>query len=133
MIIGFTGSRHGMNSAQVPQLHYFFQALIRGDGIGILHYGYCVGADAEVHNHAIHVGLNIDIHPPKDVNLRAWCSPSTAHLEAEDYLTRNKAIVDACDMLIAAPYQGKEQPCGGLCTCADIEDGHRFVRARTYF
>ncbi|MBK7823326.1 MAG: hypothetical protein IPJ61_20280 [Tessaracoccus sp.] len=79
---------------------------------GELHHGDCVGADAQMHRLFDREGKRITIHPPTDAKLRAWCEANglttqlavVRSLDPQPYLTRNRAIVDACTVLLAAPH-----------------------------
>lgn len=66
------------------------------------HHGDCVGADEQAHSIATNLVENVVIHPPINDNLRAFCEAKTI-LPKRDYLDRNRDIVDACDLLVAAP------------------------------
>ncbi len=101
-IIGFTGTRKGMQPDQLRQLRQIVQP---GDE---LHHGDCVGADAQAHDVARAKGCRIVIHPS---TLERW----RAHRAGDDVLPikspldRNRRIVDACEVLIAAPATAEEQ------------------------
>lgn len=104
--IGFTGTRQGMTDFQRWQLR------LRLDyGCGMrhtLHHGDCVGADAEAHAIAKDFGYLIHVHPPLLRWYRAFCQGEIME-EPQRYETRNKAIVDACEVLIAAPRTRQEE------------------------
>lgn len=78
---------------------------------GELHHGDCVGADEQMHKLFDREGKRIVIHPPTDAKLRAWCEANglamqravVRSLDPQPYLTRNRAIVNACTVLLAAP------------------------------
>lgn len=76
------------------------------------HHGDCVGVDADAH--AIVDDLIprvfIIVHPPTDPRLRAFCMPTIGDILAPlPYLDRNKAIVEAVDLLIAVPNTATEE------------------------
>lgn len=101
MIVGFTGSREGMTSAQHEAVRAILSALRPGD----VHHGDCVGADNDLHEICVELGLWITIHPPDVERHRAHCGGvwvSVTHPPLP-YRKRNLAIVDACDLLIACP------------------------------
>jgi len=99
VIAGFTGSRRGLTIGQVLLLE---NALISCEATE-LHHGDCVGADAQVHKIAKGLDLLVCIHPPKNDRYRAFCQGAGAMHPVRSYLRRNRDIVDACDVLIAAP------------------------------
>lgn len=99
--VGFTGSQAGMTGDQAAT---FMRALI---GLGIprieFHHGDCVGADAQAHMVAIWMRLAVVIHPPADGRRRAWCEHATEMRAPQAYMTRNAAIAEAADVLLAVP------------------------------
>lgn len=101
MILGFTGSRHPLPAAQRARLALGLGRLLEA-GATDLHHGDCVGADATAHEPAVALGLRAVVHPPTQDSLRAWCQGDETR-EPLPYLQRNRAIVDACDVLIACP------------------------------
>jgi hypothetical protein len=108
MIVGFTGTRKGMTDAQKGTL----RLLLLSFGGGEFHHGDCVGADSEAHDISMaECGYCPVIHPPTNPSLRAW-RKVPAHLMKPErpYLTRNRNIVDAAQVIIAAPadpFEGK--------------------------
>jgi hypothetical protein len=120
MIIGFTGTRHGMHDLQIRALRYILIGIQLITDISEVHHGDCMGADEMFHNIIIkyfnndlrskHPMINIKIHPPVNESNRARCQPGLfgETLPAKEYLERNKDIVEACDMLIATPKEMKE-------------------------
>jgi len=109
MILGFTGTRYGMSNAQ---LGAFWRWLERDRDFTSLHHGDCVGADLDAHNIASAVGFHIAVHPPLDGTWQAHCE-GDRYLPPQEYLKRNRAIVVACDRLIATPREAEEQEKGG--------------------
>jgi hypothetical protein len=107
MKVGFTGTRHGMNSAQMVAFH----SILLGGG-GELHHGDCVGADVEAARLAKGLGFRIIGHPPSLAGMRAHF-PSDEEREPRAYMVRNQSIVNECEMLIAAPAEDEEQQFGG--------------------
>lgn len=74
-----------------------------------VHHGDCIGADAAFHDLCNHQGISIIIHPPLEDRKRARCSgPNVTILPSKTFLARNHNIVDACEVLIAAPFKEKE-------------------------
>lgn len=98
MIIGVTGSRNPRPERVVSALRQRLIAL----GAAELHFGDCVGFDAQAYEVATELGLRTVAHPPDNDALRAWCA-ALIILPAKPYLERNRAIVNAVDFLVAAP------------------------------
>lgn len=104
MKVGFTGTRKGMTEEQKDAL---MRVLCFHGGVdGELHHGDCTGADAEANEIAGLLGWQTVVHPPLNERHRAFCGADRI-LPSKDYLDRNKDIVEATSILIAAP-QGKE-------------------------
>ena len=103
MNIGFTGTRKGMTKQQGNKV----VMLLGNFEVTSIRHGDCVGADEQFHELAQTIGIKtIYIHPPTDGKHRAWLFADFM-AEEKDYLTRNKAIVDNCDRMIATP-EGEE-------------------------
>lgn len=114
MIVGFTGTRYGMTKVQCVA----FEVVYIGLCVRELHHGDCVGADAEAaaiaHYHRSPASpVRIVCHPPLDGTHRAFFAHSDEVFPARHYLARNRAIVDACDVLIGCPFERECQPRGG--------------------
>ena len=72
------------------------------------HHGDCIGADAEAHRGALALKIPVYVHPPTVANKRAFCEGADFFHPAEDYLYRNRRIVDSTEILIAAPRTSRE-------------------------
>lgn len=111
MRIGFTGARDGMTLAQRAAL----VELLRSLEPSSFAHGDCVGADAQSHDIVLaELPLcHIHIYPPDKDEARAFKGLAGGALIREyppaPYLKRNHAIVDSCDLLIAAPRTAAEQ------------------------
>lgn len=103
MVIGFTGTRNGMTERQKKACYSIIKNATE------LHHGDCVGADYMAHGFAAVNGVHVHIHPPRDKKYRAFSDRNSTYVTTvyiampKDYLDRNKDIVDACDILVAAP------------------------------
>jgi hypothetical protein len=95
--VGFTGTQRGMT---VQQRHAFYDEL--GRGPGEFHHGDCVGSDATAHVIATHLGWEPHVHPPIDERKRAFSIGGVLYTPLQ-YLDRNRAIVNLCDVLYATP------------------------------
>jgi hypothetical protein len=101
--IGFTGTRQGMKGPQRSTVRAAL-AMLTKETPAALHHGDCVGADAQAHWEAVRLKLEVWLHPPRDPRLRAFCTEGvTFTYEPAHYLMRNRFIVDASDILVAAP------------------------------
>jgi hypothetical protein len=99
--VGFTGTRHGMNAAQLAKVRYVLEALNAGSG-AVFHHGDCIGADWQAACLADTIGWDTVAHPGPDDQRRAW-HPSDTILPPFPFLERNRHIVEATRLLIAAP------------------------------
>ena len=100
MIYGFTGTSQGMTKVQRAS----FRALVQKLNVEVFHHGDCVGADAQAHNTVRkRTKARVIIHPPKNEKARAFCKGASLTYPADDYLARNRKIVDRCQHLIATP------------------------------
>ena len=116
--IGFTGTRKAKFISQKRQdnLRHFLDHFIWGIGTGVditLHHGDCVGGDKIVHNIGLSLGYSIEIYPPSNDTLRAYCEGAFIVHPEKSYMPRNEDIVDASELLIAMPATFIEQSKGG--------------------
>lgn len=102
-ILGFTGTRDGMTDAQELMI---WECLKRWRPDELQH-GDCQGADAQAHALAVREGIRTVAHPPIVELLRAFCAADLV-LEPQDYLRRDRNIVDASHALLAAPKTATE-------------------------
>ncbi len=104
--VGFTGSAKGL----MPKQGRVLEALLRQlweQGAGEFHHGDCVGADESAHRMAKKLGYRVVVHPPSVGAKRAFCYDAII-LPARPYLIRNRDIVNASDVLLAAPDEYDE-------------------------
>lgn len=107
--IGMTGSRdQPLNPRQVIELRRILRNALNYYGVIEFHHGDCVGADASGHKIALAMGARVIIRPPKEEKARAFCEGAFAIRRAQEYLTRNKRIVDVSDMIVAFPSSSVE-------------------------
>ncbi len=88
MIVGFTGTLQGMSKDQKEQLYFVLRWFLNTN---TFHHGAARGADTEAEEVAEQLSYTIVRHPA-----------------GTDPLKRNRDIVDASDVLIAAPLNDKE-------------------------
>lgn len=101
--IGFTGTRNGMSQEQIDA----FKDLIKSKDNDEFHHGMCIGSDKQVHDIVKSDKVKIDKvkivgHPPTFKKFMADCD-CDIFMKPQDYLQRNKNIVDETDMMIATP------------------------------
>jgi len=109
MKIGFTGTRQGMSIRQFGVLRTEFAKRATE-----FHHGDCIGSDAQAHEvMRQHSYAKIVLHPPASTSLRAHCPGAHESRMPTPYLSRNRAIVDETEMLIATPAEFTEQQRSG--------------------
>lgn len=96
--VGFTGTRHDMSERQRSMV----AALIALAGPRLFHHGDCTGADVQAADIANQTGAHTVAHPPSDARYRGNHRSDTV-LPPAPYRTRNRAIVESSQLLIAAP------------------------------
>lgn len=97
--IGFTGTQAGMTKAQATCV---MREILARMPLGVFHHGDCIGADAQAHDAALMAGAQIHIHPCDIPALRGWKTADYASCPKRP-LDRNRDIVEAVDVMIAAP------------------------------
>jgi hypothetical protein len=106
MKIGFTGTREGMTWNQKQELTALLSQINNETPMGVtngFHHGDCKGADVEAAHIAFQLGLSIWIYPPLSDKQRGWYREGVTVQQPKPYLDRDKDIVNACELLIAAP------------------------------
>jgi hypothetical protein len=103
MIIGYTGTRNGMTESQALTVWHLVANAQEG------HHGDCVGGDEQFHRMLIDREMTVVIHPPTNPRWRAHCDgPRVFTMPEEEYLARNRSIVEAVDIVIATPKETSE-------------------------
>ena len=104
--IGFTGTQKGMTSEQIVSVRRLLQQAYQPGGK--FHHGGCLGADVEAAAVARDIGFWTVRHPGDTPEKQAqfFFDDDTRPVAAN--LTRNRMIVGAVDMMIAAPAGAKE-------------------------
>ena len=113
-VLGFTGTRVGLSEAQKNTLKDLLQIFL--DPKTQIHHGDCLGADAEIHELCVILGFSIHIHPPSNPRFRAFCESADFSHQPKEYLARNRAIVNASSLLVAAPSGPEKQRSGTWAT-----------------
>lgn len=115
LIVAFTGSRGPDDAGMPPAQHQAVDRLLQslfGPGAGFYH-GCCRGADAQAAALAKAAGYVVvarparsavatDVEMPPDVDPDALAAADRV-LWAAGHFRRNRDLVDACDLLVAAP------------------------------
>lgn len=110
MKLGFTGTRDGLTFKQTDTLAHHLLTFMPQE----LHHGDCVGADAMAHDLTSEhcKQTRIIIHPPASISFRAFKAGHESR-DCDEYLERNRHIVDETSLLIATPKEYSEQHKGG--------------------
>lgn len=113
MILGFTGTRHGMSPAQCLAVTRIL-GLVRSDTSEAHHFhdGMCVGADNQAAEMAEILEFTTIGHPgPKG----RWQSLKKRDQvwAPKTHFARNRDIVNLAQLVIAAPFEQTEQETGG--------------------
>jgi hypothetical protein len=110
---GVSGTREEMTS---EQQHAFFALIIDAIRLGVteFHHGACTGADAFVHFHLQRQMVMTHVHPATDTEHSAMGflvrhNRRVDH-DPKPYAERNQDIVNASDVLIAAPRYAEKDP-----------------------
>jgi len=113
MKVGFTGTQIGMSDHQKEQ----FVLKLYDLGVTEFHHGDCIGADEEAHDivREFFPDVKIHIHPPKYENKRAFKVGDVMYAQ-DDYIPRDRKIVDSTEFLIGAPKSNKEELRSGTWT-----------------
>lgn len=115
LVLGFTGSRTGMNEFQMDAFCTRVELHLEHNDEIEFHHGDCTGADAQAHElmrgFILTLGASIKIigHPGDLNRHRAFCEGFDIYKEPLDPLVRNRIIVDACKEIIATPNTKLEQ------------------------
>ena len=115
MEVGFTGTREGMTELQEKK---FLEVIAKIENVTEFHHGDCIGSDEKAHDivHSLNVvdeekETKIFVHPPSYTKFRANCKGDII-LKPDEYLDRNRDIVESCDTLIATPRDREELQSG---------------------
>ena len=105
MHVGFTGTQSGMSQKQLQQLR---DLLSKYDNSDEFHHGDCIGADSEAHDVARGFSVCSCVYPPSNCKKRAYKKGQYTYTP-KDYISRNHNIVNAVQLLIAAPRRNEEE------------------------
>jgi len=109
MKIGFTGTRNGMSDAQKTALVALLKKYTTRDNVTVheFHHGGCEGADLEAGAIASKLKYHIVIHPGGATYLPKGIKAAVK--DPKPNLVRNQDIVNAVDLVIAAPRTSTEE------------------------
>lgn len=98
--IALTGTRHGMSTLQLDAVKLILSDY-KNLGAEVFRHGDCPGADVEAAAIAQKLGYDIIIHPgPSGVGSKANLRHSVL-----PFLERNRAMVNATQYLLVAPFK----------------------------
>lgn len=109
--VGFTGTRRGMHPRQQARVFSILHNL--RSYIEEFRHGDCIGADEQSHELAKILGFKVIIHPPTETTFRAFCQGAWEVVDPKDYLARDRDIVRASTLVIAAPRTKEEEKRSG--------------------
>lgn len=126
--VGFTGTRLDMTRSQWGKV-CDIASCIDGERI-VAHHGCCVGSDEAFAVQCREWEMFVVGHPPlvKAFESRIAVEASHELLSPAPYWVRNRAIVDASSIMIAAPAESEPQLSGG--TWMTIRMALRALRAQ---
>lgn len=109
--IGFTGSRKGMTEDQQEAIRLQLSELIEEHPDEELqaHHGDAIGSDAQFHAACQRLKLPVVIHPSTDQKERAFCEGAKVTNEPVEFAEQTSALVNLCQILLAAPDGFKER------------------------
>lgn len=114
MILGFTGSRHGMNAWQQSWIRNWIQMHVPEIREG--HHGLCIGSDHMFHNICLEFKIPIYGHPPTETALmmpKSAIEQCTWVAEPKYYTQRNQDIVRCSDIMMGTPDTESAKVYGG--------------------
>lgn len=103
VVLGFSGPREGLTPAQVRTVERIATELAPAEA----RHGDCVGGDETFHKIAKRLGTRTVAHPADMPRWRAYCDADVVLAPAPP-LERNKEIVRASTVLVAAPKEARE-------------------------
>lgn len=109
-LAGFTGTRQGMTEAQKATVERLLEKDLR---LTRVHHGSAIGADAEFHEIAGKVGIEVTLHLSDRPDQTADCKGAVKVHAPLTPLARNRCIVAMTEYMIAAPAESLEQRRGG--------------------
>ena len=109
VIVGFSGTRKGMTSAQQDFMrHRMMVGAEQAKIIGCVHGG-CIGSDVDFHFIALAARLRIECYPSNVADTQGYCPRADVTYEASDPVERDHIIVDQSNILMATPRGYKEE------------------------
>lgn len=111
--IGMTGTRKGMTHAQAERFMDGLDIFKAVEPNLVLIHGDCVGADCHAWMIATAKHIHTVAYPSTSDPKWHANTPSTVRTERCGSLTRNRLIVEHCDVLYAFPPTMEEEPRGG--------------------
>jgi hypothetical protein len=110
MNVGFSGTQSGMTPAQTLAVKGLLEGMLSVGPVTV-HHGACIGADRQVHNLCVDLGIGLEVYPSDSgikVARECLATPGVVVHPPKAPLLRNHDIVDASEVLVAAPKSGRE-------------------------
>lgn len=102
MIIGFSGSRHGMSQRQ---REFVWDFLVKLKYVQFVIHGDCIGADEIFHEMCETLRHRIEIYPSNNDKRRAWKIPTIGVIHDPMHpIQRNRIIVQQSTLILATPH-----------------------------
>lgn len=106
--LGVTATQEGLTNRQKQKAKQILRKFKRRNCKDQwFHHGDCIGGDAELHDIAVKLGYNIEIHPSNLLHKRAFKKGDIVH-DPKPPLIRNRIIVKIVGYLLAFPKESKE-------------------------
>lgn len=115
--IGITGTSKGASYEQIKTcallLRNFSEYARTSLGLpSELHHGDCIGADSAIAALAQELGFRLVAHPPQNPSKQQTIVSSDEYRPPDEYLLRNRDIVNESERLIALPHGPEEKRSG---------------------
>lgn len=112
--VGITATRRGATPTQLYTLRLHLDT---GVPEFCMHHGDCVGGDEQAHKLGLEMlsVASFVVHPPINERNRAFCQSPVKPIEwrlPNEYLVRDREMVDEVDLLFALPHNYRYLPRG---------------------
>ena len=114
MILGVTGTRFGMTHAQRLLVTFYIEKIT--EELYELHHGLCKGVDIQVRDIVREVCPSVNVFARPGPDGDGWRGDALAIetvLPGKGHFSRNRDIVDVCNLLLVIPKDNAWQRFGG--------------------